>query len=182
MKYKLLFIIWMLLSANLNAQVPVDKLENSKFKSIHFTLEERKSDIILQDSLNLLNKQYHDVVINNFLSKYRADISTHISALNVINIQRGKLIFNSYDEYGYELGFVVNNFLIDNLSFESFAHIRKDKNYKIGVFIYYDFPGSIFGITFVEICNNKYYLIYSITAEDKIRLPGRPIYNDLVPG
>ena len=147
--------------------MPIHKIEKDCRKNIDYRLQNKKSNIVLNDSLSLIQKLINEKNISNFVIKDKPEISVVITSLDIIKIKSGKLNFNKFKKSKYKPDIILNEFIVKNISFESFIKLDKKKTSKIGVYMFWNFQDSLRGIEFVELKDNKYYLIYRTVQKNK---------------
>lgn len=164
---KKIAIIFTFFYTSVYSQIPIHKVETDCRKNINFNLENKRSNILLIDSLNFIKKLKNEESINNFIIKNKPEISVAITSLDIIIIKKGNINFNKFRKSKYKPDTILNNFLVKNISLENFANIDKTMSYKIGVFMFWNFEDSLIGIEFVELKDNKYYLIYRFVEKNE---------------
>lgn len=164
---KQIIITFLFFYSSVYSQIPIHKIEMDCRKNIDYRLQNKRSNILIIDSLSLIQKLTNEKSISDFAIKDKPEISLAITSLDVIKIKSGRLNFNKFKQSKYKPDKILNEFIVKNLSFESFINLNKKKTYKIGVYMFWNFKDSLRGIEFVELKDNKYYLIYKMVQKNR---------------
>ena len=164
---KQIAVIFILFYSSVYSQMPIHKVEMDYRKNIDYRLQNKRSNIVLNDSLNFIQKLDNEKSISNFVIKDKPEISVAITSLDIIKIKEANLNFNKFKKSKYKPDIKLNEFIVKNISFESFMNLDKKKTYKIGVYMFWNFQDSLRGIEFVEVKDGKYYLIYKFVQKNE---------------
>ena len=121
-------LIFILYCSLVCSQMPIHKIEKNCSKNINYKLQNKGSNITLNDSLGFIQKLQNEKTISNFVIKDRPQISVAITSLDIIRIKRGNLNFNKFKKSQYKPDIMLNEFIEKNISFESFINIDKKKD------------------------------------------------------
>lgn len=159
LKKNTIVLLIYIISVSVYSQIPIHKSEMNGIKNIDFKLDKKKSILTLNDSLKLFKKLNEKENIKDFIEKNKTGNNIFITTLNIIEIKNGKLFFNKFEKSKFKPDILLYNFIKENILFESFNYLDNKKEYKIGVYMFYNFNDSVLGIEFVELKNEKYYLV-----------------------